>query len=123
MPAALSPNPENLMRLFSFSVSTLLAANCVLLSFSYAQEIVPSDSVRFSKPVRLKAGGSFLGANRLYPSPAMHDINNDGHTDIVVGDLRGTVTIAIGQPGERVSFLSETPLKDRSGERLTFSNW
>ncbi len=81
--------------------------------------------IRFAAPKRIHAGDGFLGEGRLYPSPVLHDIDGDKRPDIVVGDLRGKVTVACRETGDdkTVRFGAEKPLKDRSGEQLKFHNW
>jgi hypothetical protein len=77
----------------------------------------------FAAPVRLKAGESFLGENRLFPSPVYHDLNGDRCTDIVVGDLRGHLTVAYGVPGKRGTFGAEEKVLGADGQILDFENW
>ena len=78
----------------------------------------------FAPPVRLKAGEKFMGAGHLYPSPVFHDVNGDGALDVVVGDLRGILTVALRKPGAGpMAFGAETRLKDLGGEDLKFQNW
>jgi len=77
--------------------------------------------VRFAAPKRMKAGASWLGEGRLYPSPAAHDLNGDGQLDVVIGDLPGRVTAALrGQDG---SLAAEAPVDKRDGKPLKFHNW
>jgi hypothetical protein len=78
---------------------------------------------KFAPPVRLMAGGKFLGGNRLFPSPVFRDMNGDGRLDIVVGDLFGRITVALQQPGAALSFAAETELNGADGKRLDFHNW
>jgi hypothetical protein len=77
---------------------------------------------RFGPPVRLKAGEKFLGMNRLYPSPVFHDVDGDGLADLVVGDLRGRLTVALRQKGS-FTFGEEAPMKDVDGKEIDFHNW
>ena len=49
----------------------------------------------FAPPVKLMAGTKGLGENRLFPSPVLHDMDGDGLADLVVGDLRGRLTVAL----------------------------
>lgn len=83
-----------------------------------------SPAAEFAAPVRLQAGKAFAGARRMYPSPALHDVNGDGYADLVVGDLPGRITVALRTPGDgSITFGPEKPLKDRRGEQLRFNNW
>lgn len=78
----------------------------------------------FALPVRLQAGEQGLGENRLYPSPVFHDINGDGHHDIVIGDLRGNLTVVLRLPGEgSPRYGAESKLLGRDGKALDFGNW
>ena len=61
-----------------------------------------------------QSGGKFLGMNRLFPSPVFRDMNGDGQLDIVVGDLRGRMTVALGQG--KLQFGAETELKALDGQ-------
>ena len=80
--------------------------------------------VRFAPPKRIRAGDAFLGAGRLYPSPAIFDVDGDGRRDLVIGDLFGKVTWAacVGE-GKKRSFAAEKAMKNRSGQPLKFHNW
>lgn len=79
---------------------------------------------KFAAPVRLEAGGKGLGENRLFPSPMFHDIDRDGLLDLVVGDLRGKITVALRQKGEgSVRYAAETKLLAKDGKELDFANW
>jgi hypothetical protein len=79
---------------------------------------------RFAAAVRVFAGESELGAKRLYPSPALHDMNADGRADLVSGDLRGRITVALREAGPGAPrFAAEKPLRGRDGKDLDFANW
>jgi len=78
----------------------------------------------FAPPVKLMAGGKGLGENRLFPSPVLHDMNGDGLADLVIGDLRGRLTVALRQPGAGApKFAAETKVMANDGSELDFANW
>lgn len=84
----------------------------------------PADDIQFAAPVRLKAGDALLGASRLYPSPAMHDVNADGIADVVIGDLFGKVTVAYRSTKSGAATLgAEKPIQMKGGKDLKFHNW
>jgi hypothetical protein len=86
--------------------------------------VVAQAEPKFAPPVRLKAGDKFLGFNRLFPSPAFHDVSGDGLPDLVVGDLWGHLTTALRQPGAGAPvFGAETKLLAADGQPLDFHNW
>jgi hypothetical protein len=99
-----------------------MAGSAILLSsHGSADEI---DTVRFAAPKRILAGDAFLGEDRLYPSPVLHDVDGDGQSDVVVGDLFGRVTVARRIAAKApVAFAAEEPLNDRDGKPLKFHNW
>lgn len=78
----------------------------------------------FAPPVRLMAGDAMLGQGRLYPSPVYHDTNGDGLADLVVGDLRGHLTVAVREKGAAVpSFAKETKVLGADGAIVDLQNW
>ena len=78
----------------------------------------------FAPPVKLLAGTKGLGENRMFPSPALHDIDGDGLADLVIGDLRGRLTVALRQRGSGVpKFAAETKVLANDGSELDFANW
>ncbi len=100
------------------------AAGVVLVAWSSGNADADS-APDFAPPVRIKAGDAWLGADRLYPSPVLHDIDGDGRRDVLVGDLFGRVTMALTVNTEDggTKLAAETPLLDRRGEELIFHNW
>jgi len=80
----------------------------------------PGAEVRFAAPVRIRAGEALAGAGRYFPSPVLHDMNGDGRPDLVIGDLMGSVTVALRTDA---GFAAEQPVLDRDGRPLKFHNW
>ena len=49
-----------------------------------------SSRISFTEPVRITAGGSPIRTEGPgYAAPAFHDVNGDGHKDLVVGQFNG----------------------------------
>jgi len=105
----------------------LLRAALLLVPGALAAPLLAQGEPKFAPPVRLMAGGKFLGGNRLFPSPVFRDMNGDGRLDVVVGDLRGRMTVALQQPSGRdgggLVFGAETELNGADGKALDFHNW
>ena len=102
----------------------LAAAGCAALLSSHAAAQKAEDEVRFAAPKRIHAGDAFLGEGRLYPSPALHDVDGDQRPDLVIGDLFGRVTVAHRAAGDAgPSFGAEKKLKAANGKPLKFHNW
>lgn len=79
----------------------------------------------FDAPKMLKAGDAPIGhllnkRERLYPSPALHDLDGDGVKDLVIGDLFGSLTWC---KGGKEGFGEEKTLMAADGKPLKFSNW
>ncbi|MCA3008914.1 MAG: hypothetical protein INH34_11125 [Phycisphaerales bacterium] len=84
-----------------------------------------AQSPQFAPPVRLKAGETFLGEKRLYPSPVLHDLDGDGRVDVVVGDLPGVLTMAPrgNAAADAPVYGAETKVLAADGKPLDFDNW
>lgn len=94
-----------------------------LFALALAGVSLTAQEASFAAPVRLLAGDKFLGENRLYPSPVYHDVNGDGLADIVVGDLRGRLTVALRKPSAAIAYEAEKPVQDELGKDIDFHNW
>jgi hypothetical protein len=103
------------------ATATALALTTGLL----AQDASPTDTPRFGAPVRLHAGDALLGAGRLYPSPAVHDVDRDGELDVVLGDLTGRVTFArrIARDDGTFALAGEDRVLGADGKPVDFNNW
>lgn len=106
----------------SLSLAALLAVSG---AFSPTPLAAQSDGVAtFAAPVRVNAGAKLLGERRLYPSPVYHDLDGDGLQDIVVGDLRGRLTVAKRLPGAGpAKYAEEQPVLAVDGKEIDFHNW
>ncbi|MFK7740714.1 MAG: hypothetical protein AB8H80_10355 [Planctomycetota bacterium] len=112
-----------------------------LLAVSAATAAATSDTAQaqrlaargFTEGRIVMAGEQALGKGLHYPSPVFRDIDEDGLTDIVVGDLVGNVYVAYGRKGapqkdprnDGLSLLYGPPerLKLGDGKPLRFNNW
>jgi hypothetical protein len=84
----------------------------------------PMPAPTFAPPVRLQTGGKNLGEARLYPSPVFHDVNGDGGSDIVVGDLRGHLTFALRVADSAPpTFAAEEKVMGADGKIVDLANW
>jgi hypothetical protein len=91
---------------------------------SGATETATAPAARFGAPVLIRAGEAPMGAKRLYPSPALQDMNGDGRADVVLGDLWGRLTVALRRAADGpAAFGPDEPLLARDGQRLDFHNW
>ena len=102
-----------------------LFLGAALWASSFVPVAAQQEGPRFKPPVRLKAGGSYLGAKRLYPSPVIEDVDGDGRRDVVIGDLFGKLTFGPCEAGDEgaTTFGSERPVEDSTGAGIRFHNW
>ena len=82
----------------------------------------------FDRPVQLYVNGEPLNAEvkRAFPSPAIFDVNRDGNTELVIGDLMGGIgvytnlnTSGAGDP----IWSSRKELEDFEGNPINTPNW
>lgn len=99
----------------SFRFGSLVVAATALATWTPAQQ-----PPQFAAPVRLMAGEKLLGVDRLYPSPVAHDVDGDGTLDLVIGDLRGKITVALRTAS---GYAAEQPMLAADGKDLDFGNW
>lgn len=101
---------------------TPLRSLAPLLAMPLVAQSAPTPGL--APPIRLEVAGKWLGAERQYPSPVLHDLDGDGLADLVIGDLKGLLTVARrerrdGAPG----WAAERPLLATDGRPLDFHNW
>lgn len=89
-----------------------------------AQDSRPIGSTLFSAPKRILADQKPMGQTRSYPSPVLEDMNGDGLSDIVIGDLPGYLTVSLRLAGAGPPrFGPEKRLSGADGKDLKFNNW
>jgi hypothetical protein len=98
---------------------------CLLCVLFGATAAAVSQSPAWAPPVRLAAGDALLGEGRLYPSPVWHDLDGEGRLDVVVGDLRGHLTVArgIAGPDGKPAYGKEEKVLGADGKILDLQNW
>lgn len=107
----------------------VMTLGCSASSSAFGQSLVHvsggNDATpRFAPPVAIQAGEVPLGSKRLYPSPALHDMDGDGKPEIVIGDLWGKLSVAQRLEGGGVpKYAEDKPLLGRDGKPLDFKNW
>ncbi len=111
------------MKNTQLSSSVLLTIGAAALCQAPAAAQAVGNEAKFAEPVRIMAGDKYLGENRAYPSPAFHDVNADGLVDVIVADLPGRVTVALGSSKKPMSFGKEKPLLGKDKKQLDFGNW
>ena len=97
-----------------------------LLVLATAGAFAPSQQAPapvFGPPVRIQAGETMLGEGRLFPSPVFHDVNGDGRLDIVVGDLRGHMTVALRTADPVAAYEKDNPVLGADGKIVDLQNW
>ena len=105
-----------------FTLTLVILGSVTSLPAEAATQAV-DPTVKFAAPTRVMAGEKFLGQKRASPSPALHDVNGDGHMDLLIADLMGRVTVALGTGSKPMSFGEEKPLLGSDKEPLDFNNW
>lgn len=101
----------------------VLLAGCAL-ALPLGAAAQDAQDAKFAAPKRIHAGEKLAGEGRLYPSPALHDVNGDGKADLVLGDLTGRITYAPAVAGTGgASFGPEKKLNGADGKQLKFHNW
>ena len=84
------------------------------------------DSKWFEAPARLTVKGKPLNsfAKKLYPSPAIFDIDNDGQDELVVGDIFGSLNIYESTDSkDDLTWQAHRSLKNSDGKAIKVNNW
>ena len=74
--------------------------------------------VTFEAPEMILDASSFL-----YPSPVYEDVDNDGDRELVIGDLRGYLTVFEHDGDGSVVHWGEPAKLQVNGEDLKLPNW
>lgn len=82
----------------------------------------------FAEPVRLLSGGKPLNAEarQMYPSPAWYDVDGDGVTELIVGDISGKLNVYENKNGTGKGdpiWGKPSALKNSEGTEIRVSNW
>src|SRR5262245_55599326 len=98
-----------------------LAAGVVAAMTAFAQP----PQVQFHAPVRLTTEGVPINQKEklLYPSPVLLDIDGDGQTKLVVGDLWGKLRVysPVGKRGDLA--WGTAKILQAQGKDLSVPNW
>ena len=96
----------------------------LLASLPQATDDGDKDRASFAEPVRLMAGNAPMGSGRKYPSPAFYDLDGDGVAELILGDLRGSLTVSRRLAGDDLrGWSAASALKGANGDPLEFNNW
>ena len=99
----------------------MLPAIAVLIGCGSA---TAGDSDLFQVPIRLTAGDAEMAKGTLYPSPELQDLDGDGQSEILIGDLFGRILFS--RPtgnGASVTWSPLESLKSADGKDIKFDNW
>ncbi|MBK8975429.1 MAG: hypothetical protein IPM29_05850 [Planctomycetes bacterium] len=99
-----------------------LAALTAAAAPSPADLARPQEPPTFATPIRLLADGKPLGQRLPYPSPRRYDIDGDGETELVIGDLPGRVQVADKLGDDPATWSALRPF-ETDGRPLKFHNW
>lgn len=88
----------------------------------------PENSSVFELPVRLEVAGEPLNqrAKKMFPSPAIFDVDGDGKDELVIGSLMGDVGVHenLNASGKGDPVWGQwKALKDGDGKSIRTSNW
>ncbi|MFT7644189.1 MAG: hypothetical protein ACI9G1_005955 [Pirellulaceae bacterium] len=88
------------------------------LLIAVASTNLSADEWKFAKPEMILDGSAYL-----YPSPVFEDLDNDGKPELLIGDLRGNLTIhKYTGDGTKHSF-GEPVRMQAEGENISLPNW
>ena len=108
---------------FTKTMRGALCGSIATMSAALASDGTSVATPTFAPPVRLQAGDAWIGEERMFPSPVLHDVDRDGRADLVVGDLVGALTYAPRTADANVRFSAEKKLPDALGKPIDFHNW
>jgi len=101
------------------TVFTLMAAG-LCVPIAAADDPVPL----FRTPVQLKAGEAMMGEGILYPSPKLQDLDGDGVSEMLIGDLWGKLWFSkLRASGESTQWTTLEPVQTADGKPIKFDNW
>ena len=80
-----------------------------------------AQSEQLAPPIMLKAGDAVAVEGRSYSSPVVNDFDHDGRLGVLIGNLRGYLSIA-NRPADD-ALTAEERVQDVEDKRLDFNNW
>lgn len=106
------------------AAAALCGASLATVAEAQAPASVAPIPPRFAPPERLTEGDTFVGQGRIYPSPVMFDIDGNGRAELILGDLRGDLTITRRTTsGSSTVWEGTEPLRGAGGTNVKFTNW
>ena len=84
------------------------------------------DNQWFEPPKQLMVNGSPLNtfAKKSYPSPALYDIDSDGQTELIVGDISGAILVyERTDASDGLTWKQHRVLKNVEGKEISVNNW
>ena len=101
----------------------LLSSMLVILAVSLNQ--TDAEEYKFKKPVLLTAAGEVIdtGESIAHSGPAFADLNDDGLTDLLVGNYRGNIEYFENKGSNNKPEYAAGKLLEAEGEPIKVHNW
>lgn len=104
----------------SFRITTAL-----LVGLLFATQSLNAQDYEFESPVRLKADGELIdtGKHVAHSGPAFADMNDDGKTDLLVGNFRGTIEYFENTGTNKAPKYAAGKMLQAEGKDIKIHNW